>query len=580
MIRSSRRPLVGWMLAALVAASCTEGSGASPGAPAGSPTLAAMADALGADVVEHLARGYVPERSGEIVLVPEPWTVVGQWNRGLRGARDPRTTHATPWSYHVRVPIVLWGPGFVHSGVRSDRSVNVADLAPTFAELLGLDWTAPDGRPLREALVPPGRRAAPPAAIVLVAFDGAGWNVLDRWRRAWPTQRRLANRGTAYLNATVGSSPSVTAPVHANMGTGTYPRTHGLSENTVRMPDGSIGEIYFGEADPRLLASETVADAWDRSNGNRPWVGMVGFESWHLGMMGAGARAPGGDRDAAVLWEREEFRYWANERFYRLPPYLPDTDDLFRRVHQLDRSDGAADGTWLGNRLGPDDTFEIPGTPAFVRHVTDTVAEILRREPVGHDDLTDLLFVEYKSSDYGGHLWNMLSAEVGAVVAAQDRALDRLVRLLDRRVGRGRYVLALTSDHGQTPIPETRGGVRVDRFELERDLRRAFGTDVVESVHPSEIYVDMGAVRRNRISVKDVARWVADYRYRDGVPEGADLSGVPRQVLDRRVFAAALPGAYLASLRPSQIEALGASAYAEGDLRTPPPVGQLLEIED
>ena len=535
-----------------------------------------MAKALGRDVVEHLARGYRAGRSGEILLAPKPWNVLGQWTGGLRGAADPRTTHATPWSYHQRVPIMLFGPGYIRPGLRPERPVDVSDLAPTMADLLGMPFRAPAGETLREALVPAARRPGRPRVILVVVYDGGGWNVLDRWPSAWPVQRRLSRGGTVYTNATVGSSPSLTAPVHATIGTGAYPRTHGLVENTARLPSGEISEIYLHEADPELLEGETVADAWDRRQGNRAWVGLVGFESWHLGMMGAGAKARGGDRDVAVLWEREEFHYRTNPEVYRMPAYLPDTGLLERHLADLDRRDGAADGRWLGNRLDGESTFQQPGTPAYVRYVADSVAKILRREPIGEDAVTDLLFVEFKSSDYAGHIWNMASAEVREVLAAQDAALDRLVRLVESRAGAGRYVVALTADHGQSPIPSTRGAVRIDRFQLERDIDDFFGADIVEAVHPSDIYLRMDVLREEGIRIEDVARFVGDYRYGDGIPDGTDTEGIPDAVLRARVFAGALPGPYVDGLSPDELEALGPGAYPEGDLTRPPRLGRLL----
>jgi hypothetical protein len=556
------------LLLALTPAACL-GDDDAPGPPRDAPSVDDMARALGTDVVTHMARGYVPGRSGEILLVPQPWNVLGQWNNGLRGANDPRTTHASPWSYHQRVPIVLFGPGHVRAGVRSQRPVDVADLAPTFADLLGLDFDPPDGKPLADALEPPGRRSPPPRVIVLVAYDGGGWNVLEQWPDAWPALRAMAGGGTTYLNATVGSSPSLTAPIHANMGTGGYPRFHGLPENTARRPDGEISELFYKEADPVLLRGPTVADAWDRARGNRAWVGLLGFESWHLGMMGKGARGPGGDRDIAILWEREEFDFRTNDDAYRLPPYLPEPTGLAPLLHDLDARDGARDDRWLGNDLFSGDTFILPGTPAFVDFQAQVLERLLRREPIGRDEVTDLLFVELKSTDYAGHIWNMLKPEVREVLEAQDRALAALVATLDRTVGRGGWVMAVTADHGQTPIPATTGGLRIDRVQLEDDIEDYFRADIVEAVHPTELYLDVDALGNAGITVEDVARYVGRYRYGDGLPEGADPAGIPGSLLDRRVFAGALPGSLLVSLRPADLASLGPGAYPEGDLTSP-----------
>lgn len=526
-----------------------------------------MARALGRDVMTHLVRGYVPGRSGDIVLIPKPWNVVAQWPGGLPEPSDPRTTHASPWGYVSRTPIVLHGPGYIRSGVISERAVDVTDLPATFAELMGFDFDAPAGRVLRGALLPRARRNGRPRVIVLVVYDGGGWNVLEQWPAAWPVQAQMARAGSMYVNATVGSAPPVTAPVHANMGTGAYPSVHGMAENTGRLPDGTIGEMYFHRADPQLLESETLADEWDRARGNQPWVGLLGYDPWHLGMMGHGAQAEGGDRDVAVLWERERDRFWINEEVYRLPSYLPGPDALDLRLRQLDRRDGALDGRWMGNDLN--DPLLVPGTPAFVAYQGDAVLEMVRREPIGLDHLTDLLFVELKPSDNAGHLWNMLAPEMEAVIEAQDAFLGALKELLDERVGPDEYVMTVTADHGQSPHPDVSGGLRIDRFRVPKVINAYFGTEIVEAVHPDDVYLNTEALSALGIGVEDVARLIGDLRYRDLFPEGTDPERVPPQKLDERVFAAALPGAFLEALTMEEIRELGPGEFAEADLTSP-----------
>jgi hypothetical protein len=528
------------------------------------PTLMNMARALGSDVVRTLIRGYVPGRSGEIVLVPKPWNVLAQWTGGLRGANDPRTTHSTPWSYHQHVPISLYGPGYVRPGVRADRPVDVTDIAPTLAELLGFRFDAPQGRALREALLPAASRDRPPRAVVVLVVDGGGWNVLEQWPDAWPFQRRIMEAGTTFTSATIGSSPSVTAPIHATIGTGAYPRTHGIAENTSRLPDGSIDDITLESGDLRLMRRETLADAWDRATGGRAWVGMLGHMPWHLGMMGQGALA-GGDRDVAVLWDGETETFTTNSEFYTLPSYLPGREVLDERLRGLDASDGQLDETWNGSTLD-DASYQFTANPAFAAYMGDAVLEIAGREPIGRDDVTDLMFVELKMSDTAGHVWNMLSDEVESVLRVQDQILRGLVRTLDRRVGRGRYVLAMTADHGQTPIPEEMGGLRIDRYALMQDLDDRFG-GIVEALHPSDLFLSADA----EASLDEIARFIGGYRYGDALPEGTPLEDLQPQALRERVFAAALPGSFLESLSPEDVAALGPGVYPEGELATGAP---------
>jgi Type I phosphodiesterase / nucleotide pyrophosphatase len=572
-----RRILSLLLAAACVGAACTgeDRERPPPGAPRGSRTVPEMARALGGDVMRQLWNGYFPSRSTDVAFVPEPYSVVVRWSgRGLgTDQADPRTSHSTPWDYHQRVPLILYGPGYIRKGVRSTASVDVADIAPTVAALLGeRRFEAPDGRVLVDSLVPGWRRRPPPRAVAVVAYDGGGWNLLERWPDAWPAQRRLARLGTTYLNATIGSAPSVTSSIHANMGTGAYPRTHGMPEITGRRPDGTIGDMWYGdEIDPRLIAVPTIADVWDRANRNRPWVGIVAYESWHLGMMSHGARWPGADRDLAVLWEVEERDGEPGGLSSAGPHYGevlgPPTSGRFgREVDRLDRSDGAMDGRWLGWDLA--DPAIVSGTPAVVEHQGDRLIEMIRGGRVGADRVTDLVFLEQKPTDRGGHVWNMISPEEEFTLRAQDRVLRRLVRELDVAT-LGRWVLIVTADHGQTPLPETTGGLRIHPDILGRDVERYFGRDIVEKVTPSGMFLDRALMAREGITLDQVARFVGDYRYGDGLPSDADRASIPAEDLRRRVFAGAIPATYLEALDRGELERLGPGLYPEGDLTSP-----------
>jgi hypothetical protein len=550
----AHRMLIPLLAAVLTAAACLP-----EGEPVGR-SLMEMARYLGSDVVRTLARGYVPGRSGEIVLVPEPWNVLGQWSGGVRGQDDPRTSHSTPWAYHQQVPLSLYGPGYVRPNRLSRRPVDVADLAPTLAELMGVEFEAPDGRVLRESLVPRAARPRPPRAIVVVVIDGGGWNVLHRWPDAWPAQRRLMGAGTTFTNATVGSAPTVTAPIHATIGTGAYPRVHGIAENTGRLPDGSIGDVTRGRGDLSMMRSATLAAALRRATDGRAWVGMLGHAWWHLTLLGPGDPA---DRDVGVVWDVGNATFTTNTSLYRLPSYLPPRSVLDRHLRELDATDGALDERWNDDTLS-EDSYTFTGNPAFAAYQGDAARAIASREPIGQDEVTDLLFVELKTADVAGHIWNMLNPQVGAVLKVQDQTLEELVKILDRRVGRGEYVLAMTADHGQSPVPDAVGGLRIDRSLLLEDVNAEFGS-VVEALHPGDLY----AREAEPDLLEEMARFIGDYRFVDGMPPGPSIGEAPGDRLDERVFAAALPGWFLLNLTEAEINGLGPGHHEEGDLWVP-----------
>ena len=574
------------IILALVAAACT----GPPGPPEGSSTVGAMAEELGADVVEQLRRGFAPEMSPDVAYVPRPYNVVVRFSGEGLGTldADPRSSHSTPWDYHQRVPIMLYGPGYVRSGQTVDRSVDVTDIAATLAELTGSGFRAPDGEVLEEALLPEGERNGRPRAIAVVAYDGGGWNLLEQWPQAWPEQRRMGAAGTTYLNATIGSAPSVTTAIHANMGTGAYPEHHGLSEINGRLPDGRIGETFLDESDPRLIRLPTLADVWDLEHDNDPWVGIVAYESWHLGMMSHGTQTatvslPGDpDRDVGVIWEPGEEgdpslgRFTIREDFYALPANLPGDAELGERLREQDADDGEIDGAWMGWDL--EDPLVVPALPAFVRHQQDALAGVLGEAPLGEDDLTDLLFVELKPTDFAGHLWNMIADEEEPVLRAQDDLLGALIEQLERAAGPDGYVLIVTADHGQSPLPESSGGLRVHPDVLKRRVEEYFGEPIVAKVTPSGLFLDRELAADLEISDATVARFVGSLRYRDVLPQDTDLEAIPEETLDERVFAAALPHSYLDGLTPEDAAALGEGLYPEGDLTGTDPAARFARL--
>lgn len=114
-----------------------------------------------------------------------------------------------------------------------------------------------------------------------------------------------------------------------------------------------------------------------------------------------------------------------------------------------------SDLKWMGVDL------QNPGrankSPAWVLYQTRAIKTLMQRERFGADDITDVVFVSYKQIDEVGHNWNMLGPEMGDIIEFSDRGLADLVSFLDGSVGKNRWVLVVTADHGQTPDPEQSG---------------------------------------------------------------------------------------------------------------------------
>jgi Type I phosphodiesterase / nucleotide pyrophosphatase len=532
------------------------------------PVLDAMAKDIGADALELVRRTYHPGRSGDLQLILAPWSSSNYAQESVAlMPHDPRSSHALPWMYLERVPIAVHAPGIVEPSDGEER-VTLADLAPTTSRLMRFDgFEAPDGAPLPRV----DRPSVPPKVIVTFVIDGGGWYVLTRWKDAWPNLRRLLGKSAVYRNAITGSFPAVTACAHATIGTGAFPRTHGITGHNLR-DGGSVRRAYGepGRAQPSDILVPTLADTWMETSGSESWAGEIGYQIWHLGMLGRGGM-PLGRNPVAVYWDEARTGSWQpqNPDLYRLPIDVPPLGIL--QEHQARYQDPGIDSQF--DRFAPG-LRAVCCSPPIIRYQGDLIEAAFDSEEIGRHDGTDLLYVNYKSPDYTGHVYNMLSLRTKFALAAVDEQLGRLSRMLASRFAPGEYALIVTADHGQCPTVDLAGGVRVDPIQLQDDLNREFGgpiLDVVTSVVPSEVYLDDRALWDAGASRDDVAAFLRDYRYRDNIGPYVSRDAIEWNRLDQRPFAAVLSTDYIEGLGDRDLSGFGPGRYfAESDPGVPP----------
>ncbi len=540
------------------------------------PVMEEMAHALGAEYMDLVMRAYHPGRSGDVQLLLAPFNSsnYAPESRSLV-PRDPRTSHASVWMYLQRVPLAVYAPGIVGPSDSAAR-VSLADVAPTIANLIGFDGflaLGREGRPL------PGidRPATPPRVVVTFVVDGGGWNVLQHWNgreglsSAWPNLKALLSRSAVFRNAIHGSFPAVTASAHATLGTGATPRTHGITGHNIRVGDG-VRKAYGtpGRAEPGDILVPTLADLWSQATGNRTWIGELGYQVWHVGMIGFGGRdRSGGELPVGVYWnEHASPQGWAvqNPELYRMPAEVPALDAFEgylaaytpppRRAAQFDPKGRKVDCC----------------SPPVIRYQGDLIESTIASEPVGADEVPDLLFINFKAPDYTGHLYNMRDVMEYESLVAVDRELRRLVDVLESRFSPGEFALIVTADHGQCPLPDDVGGTRVDPIQLTEDLQREFGRGmygVVQYIAPSEVYVDHRALWDTGVSLEDIAAFLQDYRYRDNLGPYVPKSAIEVDLLDQRQFAAVFATTYLDSLVGKDLSRFGETAYPDAEIGVP-----------
>ena len=494
------------------------------------PTLFAPVQAgcgLGPNVLDRIQNGLRLGRSEDIVTVPKAPNYLGSF---------AVTSHSGPWDYLQNVPLVAYGPRHVPRNGRVSTEATLADVYPTVE-----DWTKKElkdrtGRSLVEAVRP---SRTPPKLLVVVMWDGVGRNVLERWPGRWPNLERLEQQGTSFVNATVGSSPSITPATHATLGTGAFPNRHGITGIQYRGPDGEI-KVAFGAREPDNLELTTFADDYDRAMNNEPKVGLVGLRIWHMPMMGHGAAIKGGDRDQLALIGFDQ-TINGNQDLYQTPRYLHGFPGLKKRVTELDQSDGIKDGQWREHPIATEHD-----NPAWARYETDVMFEMWNREAYGRDATPDMFFVNYKMTDIVGHQYSMDSQEMADVLQAQDEELGKIVDYLDRNARD--YVLLVSSDHGHTPAPQNSGAWPINAQELEGDIHSHFdipaNKKLIQQKSAVGLFIDDKVAEANDVTHEEIARFLNGYTIEQNSPK----QQVPESHSDRKdelVFEAAFPASFL-----------------------------------
>ncbi len=157
--------------------------------------------------------------------------------------------------------------------------------------------------------------------------------------------------------------------------------------------------------------------------------------------------------------------------------------------------------------------------------------------------------------------WERLQLE------AVDAELGRVERTLEERFP-GEYALIVTADHGQCPLPDAEGGVRLDPLQLDAHISANFSgmTSVVQEVTPHEVYLDTRRLWDNGgATVEDVAVSLQDYRYRQNIGPYVPTDAIEQDLLDRKEFAAVFGTTFMDSLTRADLSGLGDTAYPEGD---------------
>lgn len=374
-----------------------------------------------------------------------------------------------------------------------------------------------------------------PALIVLLVVDQFRADYISQYGSAWKGGlRRIVDSGAYFRQAAYPYFATETCPGHATIGTGALPRTHGIVANgwydrvtkqpivctaDTTKPVAIGGGAAYESHGARFLRVPTLADELRSQAPDTAKVVSLSLKA-RASIVMAGH---GGD---TVAWA-EDAGSWATSTQYTKTP--PAKADAFVRAHAVEHDyervwnllrpaasylfadDGLAEQVpdgWtakfphsLSRPAGPDRIFydnwrRTPFSDEYLGQLATSLSKDL-----GRGAGTDMLAISFSATDYVGHRFGPRSLEVQDTLARLDVTIGKLLDSLDATVGRGRYVVALTGDHGVAPLPEQQTALSLDAGRLAAaDIQAAVETTLTASIGAGTFFMPGSKEAGNSVS--------------------------------------------------------------------------------
>lgn len=338
-----------------------------------------------------------------------------------------------------------------------------------------------------------------PKLVVGIVVDQMRYDYLYRFESKYGKGgfKRLMSEGFNLQNCHYNYMPTYTGPGHASIYTGCTPSVHGIIAND--WYDKTAGAMAYcasdktfatvgavgtaGQMAPTRLITTTIGDELKIQTVNKSRVFGVALKD-RSAIFPAGHAANGAYwfDDASGKWISSTYYYPKGEAEY--PQWIKDANAKNKELylHYLEKEwKTYYDISTYTESYEDNNPYErnFPGetSPVFphdlkkVKETTqnfgvikatpfgstitkDFSKSLIENEKLGMGNTTDMLCISFSSPDYVGHQFGPSSKEMEDTYIRLDKDLEDLLTYLDQKVGKGKYLVFLTADHGAVEVPD------------------------------------------------------------------------------------------------------------------------------
>ncbi|MEM9672556.1 MAG: alkaline phosphatase family protein [Bacteroidota bacterium] len=336
------------------------------------------------------------------------------------------------------------------------------------------------------------QESTPPKLVLQITVDQLRGDLPFRYQRNFTDGgfKLLMNSGVWYTEAHHPHYVTETVVGHATLATGTYPSEHGMVGNNWydageekfvysvrderyplltsegREPQGGAG------SSPNTLLAPTLADRIYEASGGVAKVFSVSLKD-------RAAVAMGGKQGKAFWYSTANGNFVSSAYYYEeYPQWVNDFNEqkLANRYHQQSWKLLLPRRSYVNKKRKPKEDAQIQEIEEFNQKFPHNFAdssstyfyqvlrlspagdsltarfakELIVKETLGKDDVTDYLSISFSATDNIGHMFGPNSLESEDQIIRLDGILADLFNFVDEQVGLDQTLVVLSADHGIT----------------------------------------------------------------------------------------------------------------------------------
>jgi len=166
-------------------------------------------------------------------------------------------------------------------------------------------------------------------------------------------------------------------------------------------------------------------------------------------------------------------------------------------------------------------TTLLTASPAGDELCLKFAKELVVKEDLGKDEVTDYLSISFSSTDYVGHIFGPSSLESEDNLLRLDKTLAELFAFIDKQVGLTNTLIVLSADHGAAAVPAQLNEFGIDaQYFVPDSLDKARAIEAIKSKygvaeelisgfnHPY-VYLNNEMLKKHDLDVDEVSRAIA-----------------------------------------------------------------------